>query len=175
MIPHSGLSAMRFKIYNMKLITNYLYFLPAILLLASCSSDDSMGKDEQKPTISIDYNEGFPQSCTQLVKGETYIFRARVTDNRALASYSLDIHHNFDHHTHDDQGIHCDLGPIKKAVNPLIFMENYAIENGSTAYEINIPLTIPSDIDTGDYHCSYSVTDQTGWQARTSIDIKIID
>ncbi|MEE3225919.1 MAG: DUF4625 domain-containing protein [Bacteroidota bacterium] len=30
-------------------------------------------------------------------------------------------------------------------------------------------------MDTGDYHCAYSVTDETGWQSRTSIDIKIVE
>ena len=158
----------------MKIINKSIVLL-LILLVASCSNDDGNLKDETKPSISINYNEGFPQACAQLIKGETYIFRARVTDNMALASYSLDIHHNFDHHTHDDQGSQCNLEPIKQAINPLIFMENYRIENQSTSYEINIILTIPNDIDTGDYHCQYSVTDETGWQSRTSIDIKIIE
>lgn len=146
-----------------------------ILLLASCSSDDDTDKDEQKPTITINYDDGFPKACTELVKGQTYVFRAKVTDNKALASYSLDIHNNFDHHTHDDQGAVCDLDPEKQAINPLIFMENFPIENSPTSYEIKIDITIPNDIDTGDYHCQYSVIDETGWHSKTSIDIKIIE
>ncbi|TYQ00173.1 uncharacterized protein DUF4625 [Tenacibaculum adriaticum] len=145
------------------------------LFLWSCSSDDSDIKDETKPEITINYNEGFPQSCTELVRGETYHFRAMVTDDMELASYSLDIHNNFDHHTHDDQGAQCELDPIKQAVNPMIYMENFSIENGLTSYEIDITVTIPNDVDAGDYHCAYSVTDKTGWQSRTSIDIKIIE
>ncbi|WP_308992499.1 DUF4625 domain-containing protein [Mariniflexile litorale] len=159
----------------MRIISKYSCFLLFIFLLASCSSDDSVKKDEQKPTITINYNEGFPQACAQLVKGETYNFKAKVADNQALASYSLDIHHNFDRHTHDDQGEKCELEEVKQAINPFIFMENYHIESGLTSYEINITLTIPHNIDTGDYHCAYSVTDETGWQSRTSVDIKIID
>lgn len=160
----------------MKFISKYNYLsVLLVLILASCSGDDSANKDEEKPTISINYTEGFPQACTQLVKGETYTFKAMVTDNLALAAYSLDIHHNFDHHTHDDQEETCDLGDVKEAVNPFIYIENFTIEEGLTSYEINISLTIPDDIDTGDYHCAYSVTDLTGWQARTSIDIKIIE
>ncbi len=146
-----------------------------MIVIASCSNDDSIDKDEEKPTISVNYNEGFPQGCTQLTRGETYNFRAKVTDNKVLASYSIDIHHNFDHHTHDDQTTECDLEDVKQAINPFIFIENYSIENELTSYEINIPVTIPNDIDTGDYHCAYSVTDETGWQARTSIDVKIIE
>ncbi|KJD34380.1 hypothetical protein PK35_00815 [Tamlana nanhaiensis] len=144
-------------------------------LIVSCSGDDSADKDETKPTISINYNNGFPQACAELVRGETYNFRAMVTDNAELAAYSLDIHHNFDHHTHDDQEALCDLNPVKSAMNPMIYMENFSIEAGLTSYEINIQVTIPNDIDTGDYHCAYSATDKTGWQARTSIDIKIVE
>ncbi|MDO6491023.1 MULTISPECIES: DUF4625 domain-containing protein [unclassified Cellulophaga] len=159
----------------MKIKLKYFFFLPLLAIISSCSSDDSSDKDEEKPTISINYTQGFPQPCVQLVKGETYSFRAQVTDNKALASYSLDIHNNFDHHTHDDQEGECNLDPIKDPVNPFIYMENFTVPEGSTSYEINVSLTIPDDIDTGDYHCAYSVTDQTGWQSRTSIDIKIVD
>lgn len=160
----------------MKLIAKYKYLIVLlVLILASCSSDDSTNKDEEKPTISVNYTDGFPQGCEELTKGETYTFKALVTDNKALAAYSLDIHHNFDHHTHDDQGATCDLGVVKESVNPFIYIENFSIEEGLTSYEINISITIPEDIDTGDYHCAYSVTDLTGWQARTSIDIKIIE
>lgn len=159
----------------MKITLKYFFFLSLFAIITSCSSDDSNDKDEEKPTISINYTQGFPQPCVQLVKGETYNFRAQVTDNKALASYSLDLHHNFDHHTHDDQEGECDLYPVKQAVKPFIYMENFTVPEGSTSYEINVSLTIPDDIDTGDYHCAYSVTDKTGWQSRTSIDIKIVD
>ncbi|WP_368736174.1 DUF4625 domain-containing protein [Algibacter sp. L4_22] len=69
----------------------------------------------------------------------------------------------------------CDLDPIKGPIDPLIFVENFTIEEGLTSYEFNVSITIPDDIDSGDYHCSYSVTDTTGWQSITSIDIKIVD
>lgn len=159
----------------MKTTLKYFYFLSFILLLTACSSESNVDKDEEKPIISINYTDGFPQGCTSLIKGETYNFRAKVTDNKALASYSIDVHHNFDHHTHDDQITECSLGDIKQAINPFIFIKNYAIEERGTNYEINISITIPNDIDTGDYHCAFSVTDQTGWQSRTSVDVKIVE
>ncbi|RTE53362.1 DUF4625 domain-containing protein [Arenibacter aquaticus] len=159
----------------MSFSTKYIFILFLSLVFTSCTTDDNTKKDEQKPTISINYDEGFPQGCSQLVRGETYSFRAMVTDDVELASYSLDIHHNFDHHTHDDQEGSCSLDPKKTATDPWIFIENYSIEDGLTTYEINLSLTIPNDIDTGDYHCSFSVIDETGWQSRTSVDIKIIE
>lgn len=156
-------------------LTIRLLLLPLLFVAISCSSNSSADVDEEKPTITINYDGGFPQPCIELNRGETYEFKAKVSDNVALASYSLDIHHNFDHHTHDDQGAQCNLAPVKEAVNPMTYMENFSIENGPISYEINIPVTIPDDIDTGDYHTLLSVTDQTGWQSRTSIDIKIIE
>ncbi|MDO6821286.1 DUF4625 domain-containing protein [Zobellia sp. 1_MG-2023] len=159
----------------MKFSIKYFYLASFILLTAACSNDNSDDIDEEKPTISVNYTEGFPQGCTLLTRGETYNFRAMVTDNSELAAYSIDIHHNFDHHTHDDQVTKCELGEVQSPVNPLIFVENYTIEGSLTSYEINISVTIPNDVDTGDYHCAYSVTDATGWQGRTSIDIKIVE
>ena len=150
--------------------------LVTIFMFGACTSDDDVDKDLEKPTISVNYTGGFPQGCAELQRGNTYVFRAQVTDNTALAAYSLNLHHNFDHHTHDDQGAVCDLEPIKTAVNPLLYLENFQIdEDDVKVYEIQIQVTIPDDIDTGDYHCAYSVTDQTGWQSRTSIDIKIVE
>lgn len=159
---------------KMKLILKHLFCVAPILFLASCSSSDDSTVDEERPSISINYADGFPQACETLERGQTYDFKARVSDNFALASYSLNIHHNFDHHTHDDQGAQCDLEEVKTAINPMIFMENHTIEEGTVSYEITISVTIPDDIDPGDYHCAYSVTDETGWQSRTSVDIKII-
>ncbi|MDO6517410.1 DUF4625 domain-containing protein [Zobellia uliginosa] len=144
-----------------------------LLFLASCSNGDDTEVDDEKPSISL--AGGFPQSCSELKRGETYVFKALVSDNVGLASYSLDVHHNFDHHTHDDQGSQCGLSAIKDAENPMIFMENYAVGSGKTSYEVTIELTIPQDVDTGDYHCAYSVTDVTGWQGRTSVDVKIVE
>lgn len=149
--------------------------LGGIFMTACSGDDDSSGKDQEKPEINIAYEQGFPKPCIELVKGETYTFRVMASDNDALAAYSLDIHHNFDHHTHDDQDGECVLEAVKQPENPWIFMENYAIEDGGSNYEITIELTVPQDVDTGDYHCSYSVTDHTGWQSRTAVDIKIIE
>jgi hypothetical protein len=159
----------------MRIISLRLLAIIVLFSVVSCSSDDDNVKDLEKPTITLDYTDGFPQACEELTKGNIYSFKALVTDNLELAAYSIDIHNNFDHHTHDDQEAVCDLGDIKDPVNPLIFIENYGIEAGLTSYEFDVSITIPMDIDTGDYHCSYSVTDVTGWQSVTSIDIKIVD
>lgn len=160
------------KPFSTALPLKQVSFLILFMVLAACSSS-SEEPDTQKPTITVNYNGGFPQSCQVLKKGEQYTIKVKVSDNIALASYAIDIHHNFDHHTHDDQGVGCNLEAEKTPVTPLIFMENYSIENTPKEYEINQLLNIPTTIDSGDYHCQISVIDVTGWQSRTSIDIKI--
>lgn len=159
---------------NLKLMS--LLFLGLFLITTACSSDDDDdSKDTEKPTITINYVNGFPQACEQLQKGQTYTFKAHATDNFALASYSIDVHHNFDHHTHDDQEGDCNYHENKTAVNPLLILDNSSISGDLKTYEISIDIEIPNDVDTGDYHCQFSVTDKTGWQSQTSIDIKIIE
>lgn len=162
----------------MKILKGILLNLIIAGAFTSCSSDDetlpTSGKDTEKPTISVNYANGFPQACAQLKRGETYTFKALAKDNMQLASFSIDLHHNFDHHTHDNQNVQCALDPIRDSSNPFIYMKNFTISGGKE-YEAIVQITIPANADTGDYHCSYSVVDETGWQGRTSVDIKIID
>lgn len=159
----------------MKTKINILLIILIVTLLFSCSSDDSDSVDREKPTITINYENGFPKACNTLQRGQTYTFRAQVSDNSELASYSINVHHNFDHHTHDNQAGTCDLEEDKTPVNPLLINENYTIQGYLTSYEIMQEIEIPTTIDTGDYHCQFTVTDQTGWQSITSVDIKIIN
>lgn len=142
------------------------------LALVSCTETEI---DEEKPTITVNYAGGFPQTCENLSRGQSYTIKAKVADNLELASYSVEMHHNFDHHTHDDQQGACELESVKAAVNPLIFSDNEQIPEGLTAYELKIDLILPDGVDTGDYHLALSVTDVTGWQARTSVDVKIVE
>lgn len=143
----------------------------------SCSKEDNNGvggkaKDEQKPTIKLNY----PTSCAKLIRGQKFTMKATVEDNLALASYAIDFHNNFDHHTHDNQGSKCALEPIKNTTEKTFkFLENYTIKNRPKKYEISQIITIPADADTGDYHCHISVTDVTGWSVNTSVDVKIVE
>ncbi len=143
-----------------------------LFALFSCSSSDD-DTDTEKPTISINYEQGFPQSCTIIKKGEGFNIRVKTSDNLGLASYAIDIHNNFDHHTHDDQGSSCAMDGEKEPVKPLIYMKSFDINGSPKSYEIEQLINIPDDIDSGDYHCQISIIDVTGWQSRTSVDIKI--
>lgn len=101
-------------------------------------------------------------------------FRAKFTDNTALGSYSLDIHHNFDHHTHSTEVNNCTADPIKKPVNPLLYINSVTIPDGQKSYEAVQEITIPTDIDPGDYHFMIRLTDKEGWQTIKGLSIKIL-
>lgn len=78
--------------------------LAATILLFACSNSNDTTIDEEKPSISVNYSGGFPQACEEFQRGQSYTFRAMVTDNMELAAYSLNIHHNFENQVHDFHG-----------------------------------------------------------------------
>jgi hypothetical protein len=145
------------------------------LLIVGCSNNDEDLKDLEKPTITVAYKNGFPKSCSTLQRGKEHIVSVKVSDNLALASYGIDVHNNFDHHTHDDQGEKCELNSVKSPKNPFVYLVNKDIVGNVKQFEIKHVLKIPANVDIGDYHCQISVVDVTGWQSRTSLDIKIVD
>ncbi|MDR1809692.1 MAG: DUF4625 domain-containing protein [Prevotella sp.] len=144
-------------------------FIIAILPLAffSCGEEDK--KDVQKPEIQID----FPQNCIQLRRGESFTFSARFSDNAELGSYNIEIHNNFDRHSHSTDNVECELGDRKTPVNAWIFNRDYAIPAGQKAYEANNEIAVPADIDTGDYHFMVRLTDKSGWQQLAAVSVKI--
>ncbi len=42
-------------------------------------------------------------------------------------------------------------------------------------YDAKVDITVPDDIDTGDYHFMVRLTDKSGWQQLKAISIKIIE
>jgi hypothetical protein len=125
--------------------------------------------DTQAPIINMAFDEAFPQQCEVLQRGETYTIETLFTDNFELGSYSLDIHHNFDHHTHSTDVTECERQPIKEAVNPWLIIEGHEIPSGQKSHRISLPLSVPTDVDTGDYHLMIKLTDKEGWQTIKGI------
>ncbi|KQB42757.1 DUF4625 domain-containing protein [Flavobacterium aquidurense] len=144
-----------------------------VYILASCSSDHNE-IDTEYPVIDISATNAFPIQCSEIIRGQKITFRAKFTDNVALGSYSLDIHHNFDHHTHSTEVNNCTADPVKKPVNPLLYINSVTIVNGEKNYEAVQEINIPADIDPGDYHFMIRLTDKEGWQTIKGLSIKIL-
>ncbi len=141
-----------------------------ILVSGSCNKEE---RDDERP--AIDMTQGFPQNCDTVYRGETFMFRAVFTDNFELGAFSLDIHHNFDHHSHSTDLVECPFDPVKQAVNPMLFIRQYDIPAGLKYFEAEAEIAIPEDVDTGDYHFMVRLTDKTGWQTIRGISFKILE
>jgi len=118
-------------------------------------------------------------NCDTLYFGESFELKVLFSDNAELGTYSIDIHNNFDHHSHSTEVNECDLGPIKDPVNPFTLIQDYSIPAGLKEYETNQSISIPSgndngSYDVGDYHFFISLTDKEGWSAQLGLSIKIL-
>ncbi|MDR2475145.1 MAG: DUF4625 domain-containing protein [Bacteroidales bacterium] len=135
--------------------------------LFSCGKEDN--NDMQKPEIQIT----FPQNCQTLQRGESFTFSAQFSDNVELGSYNIEIHNNFDHHSHSTDNVECEMENKKTPVKAWVFNQDYAIPAGRKAFEANNEIAVPADIDAGDYHFMVRLTDKSGWQQLAAVSVKI--
>jgi len=146
----------------------------------ACEKDDEI--DEKKPIIDLTIQDAFPVNCDTLYFGETFELKVLFSDNVELGSenaYSIDIHHNFDHHSHSTEVTECNLDPKKDPVNPFLLIENYDIPEGLREYTTDLSISIPSadedgQYDEGDYHFMIKVTDKEGWSVQKGLSIKML-
>jgi len=150
----------------------HLILLITSILLFAC---DDTQKDDVLPVIDMSVDTAFPKNCVTVYRGESFTFNALFTDNVELGSYSIEMHNNFDHHTHSTSSTECEMEAVKKPVNPLLFIDEYDIPQGKTSYSASIEIEIPDDVDTGDYHFMVRLTDKSGWQTFMGITMKIAD
>lgn len=148
--------------------------LIALSGLSACKKDDNQDKiDTEYPEVNVTAANSFPQQCSVLKRGEKFVFRAQLTDNAQLGSVSIDIHHNFDHHTHSTEVESCELEAKKTPVKPFLLIQSFPIPVGLKTYDLQQELLVPADIDPGDYHFLIRLTDKEGWQTIKGLSIKI--
>ena len=141
------------------------------IIFYSCDKKEEV--DSIYPEIDLSFDGAFPQNCDTLKRGESFTVVVKLSDNKELGSYSLDLHHNFDHHNHSTEIDQCTYSEDQTPVNPFLFIQSYTIDAGLTNYTTNLQMDIPADIDTGDYHFMIRVTDKEGWQAMKGLSLKV--
>ena len=157
-----------------------IYILLAGMLITSISacSDDSE-VDAEKPVIDISFTGAFPTQCDTLYFGERFTLKMKFSDNVELGAYSIDIHDNFDGHSHSTEVTQCNADPVKDPVNPYVFIDDYSIPTGSKEFETNLSIMVPEGngstlYDEGDYHFFIALTDKEGWSSNKGLSIKML-
>lgn len=156
----------------MKTRLKYIAIIFLLGFITACKKDET-NIDTEYPVIDVTSSSAFPIQCSTLTRGQKFTFKAKFSDNVALGSYSLDIHNNFDHHSHSTEVSDCAMDAKKTPIKPFLFINTFQIPSGTNSYEAINEITIPADIDPGDYHFLIKVTDKEGWQTLKGISIKI--
>ena len=148
------------------------------ILLNSCQDDEKPTIDTEKPLIDLTILDAFPTSCDTLYFDEPFIVKALLTDNVELGAFNIDIHNNFDHHTHSTELEQCTLGAVKTAENPYVYIQDYTLPV-TNEFTTDVSMTIPSSdgidlYDEGDYHFQIRLTDKEGWSTMKGLNVKLL-
>ncbi len=152
-----------------------LFLLLLCALCACSSSSDDRSKDMTMPEISGKGIIPTPENCQAFGLGDTIRFHYIFTDDRELGSFNIEIHNNFDHHTHSTSAVECIMEPAKQPVRPWVYNKDQRIPKGQRFHEALFDIVVPKDVDPGDYHFMIRLTDQAGWQQLKSVSIKLVD
>ena len=154
---------------------NTIYSIMLLCALSACSGSDDEQKDMQQPVISDQGITANPIDCQVYHRGEVIPFHYIMTDDQELGAYNIEIHNNFDHHTHSTTSVECPIEAQKQPQNPWVYNRDFTIPAGQRRYEARHDIEIPADIDPGDYHFMVRLTDRAGWQQLHAVAIKITE
>lgn len=162
-----------------KKTTHTLLWLCMLLITAACNDKNI---DNEYPVIDLNIPRAFPTHCSDtLFFGESFVLKVGLSDNMELGSseaISVNIHHNFDHHSHTTEVIECKLEAAKTPINPYLTLSYFDIPEGLQEYVTNYTITIPEydddgPFDEGDYHFQIKVIDKSGWSTMVGIGVKL--
>ena len=158
--------------------------------ITSCDNDDDKTLDTEKPQIDASIEGASPANTATFYFGEEIPVKLLLTDNEELGSFSVNIHNNFDHHSHstEEEGEehhdheegeehHHHEGEDGDAFQ---FTQDYTIPAGSTQFLIDTKISLPAKSDDGDeyeggdYHFMITVTDKAGFSTFKAFEIKIL-
>lgn len=169
-----------------------------LFLLGACVSDPD-DKDMTMPFIE-ESEESYPQQCEVYQPGGFIPLRCTFSDDMELGNFNVEIHNNFDHHSHSTSSVECDFDEHDdhdghddhddeathdeetdhdhdhdhdSYPGAWVFNQDYTIPAGQTLYKASIDIPIPEDIAEGAYHFMIRLTDRAGWQQLKSVSIKI--
>lgn len=145
----------------------YLFSLTVTMFLTACSNNDDV-VDNVIPVIAISE----PHDMDEFAPGGEIHFNALFTDNVALAAYKIEIHEDFDGHTH---------GVTKQSENndnPWSYDKVFTISGGQKTFTAEQHIEIPelingNPISEGAYHLGVFLTDAAGNESQAFREIHI--
>lgn len=130
------------------LLSSGLMVLGLVFLLGACKKGDDQ-KDLERPVITLQS----PGDDT-IRGGESLLIQGIITDNEALSQVKIEIHDDFDGHSHG-----------KKAGAPAFVWDTIMTLAGKES-TLNFPLPVPEDIASGQYHFQMQALDASGNEAE---------
>lgn len=133
--------------------------LALTLTFASCDKDDDDNVDTTKPVIELEE----PENGDELLIGADIHFECDFSDNEALGSYMIEIHSNFDGHSHKAK--------TTRGEEPFFFKKSYDISGLRNTHVHHHDVVIPENAAPGNYHMVVYCTDAAGNQSLVARDI----
>ncbi|HBH22203.1 MAG TPA: hypothetical protein DDY13_02145 [Cytophagales bacterium] len=136
--------------------TGKVFLILSLVIFSSCDNNDENPQDTEAPAIEVEdpaYGEYFEA-------GKSVHFMAMMTDNQGLATYNVDIHNNFDGHSHGRLAATSEDPSLIK----WSFSQSFEIPGSPKNYEAHLhdEVEIPSETMAGPYHFIVQAIDMEG-------------
>lgn len=153
------------KLLIMKKVSVFIYAAAIAVFVWSCNKDDD--KDTTKPVIELEE----PADGDTLFIGYDTHLEMELLDNVQLKSYKVDIHNNFDGHTHTKS---------TAATGAWTFSKSWDVSGSKNTHvhhhEIEVPTVVDGvQIAKGKYHFTVYCTDAAGNESYVVRNIVVWD
>lgn len=127
------------------------WFVLSLISLAffSCKKADS-----ELPEVKNILVNGVTQTLN-FSPGESFVVTALISDNEELSQFKIDIHHDFDGHSHKSMTVRYSKIVIKDI-------------SGST-YQLSEAFELPANVSSGTYHGTITAVDKEGNQSLNQL------
>jgi hypothetical protein len=156
----AGLSSHYLIVELMKPLTRIIICLAVGIAGWACGNDDPEAQDTEAPVITV----ASPAMGSTFEAGSQIRFEAEIEDNVGLAICNVNIHSNFDGHSH-----------ARIAASPLSYEKSFTLTGKKAS--INELIDIPADATPGNYHFIVKAIDEarnaTGYSDGSTKEIDI--
>lgn len=154
----------------MKTTTIYTFLLLlfsafSVSMFTSC--DDDKNADTTPPIINLKA----PAEGAVLKIGSDVHFDMEVSDDWMLASYKVEIHHNFDGHEHAATTKSTEVSSTETTA--FFFQKMWSLAGQKNAMIHHHEIIIPENATPGNYHLMVYCTDAEGNESHVARNIKL--